>query len=219
MHVVLIGPPGAGKGTQAARVASRLGIAHIASGDMFREAVANRTPQGVQAKAYIDRGELVPDDVTVAMVMERLEQPGCREGAILDGFPRTLAQAQALDRAFREQGTRVERAIYLCAPTDELLRRLAGRWLCRSCQAAYHEVSNPPKVTGQCDRCGGELYQRDDDSREVAQRRFEVYLEQTAPVIDFYRAEGVLDELDGARGIDEVTHAILQTVRRACGSI
>lgn len=213
MYVVLIGAPGAGKGTQAATLKEDFGLAHVASGDMFRDAMVRRTLRGLQAKAYVDRGELVPDDVTVGMVVERLNQSDCRKGAILDGFPRNLVQAEALDRALREQGKKVDQVLYLSVPGDELLRRLSGRWLCRDCQAPYHLVFGPPAKHGTCDRCGGELYQRDDDKLETARHRLEVYFEQTTPVIDYYRRESVLDEIDGSKDIAAVREAITQAVR------
>jgi adenylate kinase len=218
-HVILIGAPGAGKGTQAAAMAETFKLAHIASGDMFRDAMARRTFRGLQAKAFVDRGELVPDEVTVAMVIERLGQPDARQGVILDGFPRTVAQAEALDRALAGEGARVDQALYLSVPGDELLRRLAGRWLCRRCQAPHHEVFSPPAQTGTCDRCGGELYQREDDTIETARRRLVVYFEQTTPVIDHYRRQSVLDEIDGSRGIAEVREAILGAVERRLDAI
>lgn len=214
MHIVLIGAPGAGKGTQALVIAEELGLAHIASGDMFRDAMARRTLRGLQAKSYVERGELVPDDVTVAMVIERLGQPDAKNGTMLDGFPRNLAQAKALDKALGGHGMNVDQAVYLSVPGDELLRRLSGRWLCRRCQAAYHEMSNPPKAAGSCDRCGGELYQREDDTRETAKRRLEVYFEQTTPVIEYYRSRDVLDELDGDREIEDVRQSILGAIKR-----
>ena len=212
MYIILIGAPGAGKGTQAVVIADHFHLAHVASGDMFREAIKQCTPRGLQAKAYMDRGELVPDDVTVGMVMERLRQPDCENGAILDGFPRTVVQAQALDTALAAEQLRVGQALYLVVPTDDLIVRLGGRWLCRVCQASYHEVFNPPKEAGKCDRCGGELYQREDDNLATAKRRLEVYFEQTTPVIEFYRAQGVLDEIDGARSIPEVKQAVIAAV-------
>lgn len=213
MYIVLIGAPGAGKGTQAQALVEKFHLVHVASGDMFRDAMAKGTPLGQQAKSYVDRGELVPDEITVAMVIERLNQPDAAHGVLLDGFPRTLAQAEALDRALGANGKRIDQAIYLRVPEDELIRRLAGRWLCRSCQASYHEVFNPPQVAGRCDRCGGELYQRPDDTVETARRRLAVF-EQTVPVIEYYRQRGVLDEVDGARPIEEVRRAIVDAVRR-----
>lgn len=217
--MILIGAPGAGKGTQATALRDEFQLAHIASGDMFRDAMARRTLRGLQAKRYVDRGELVPDDVTVAMVMERLADESCRNGAILDGFPRNLAQARALEHSLNGQGQRVDQALYLSVPGDELLRRLSGRWLCRQCQAPYHEVFDPPAQPGRCDRCGGELYQREDDQRETARRRLEVYFEQTTPVIDYYRSLGVLDEIDGSRDIAAVRESIVRSVRRRQGEI
>jgi adenylate kinase len=176
--------------------------------------MARRTLRGLQAKAFVDRGDLVPDDVTVAMVIERLNQGDCRKGALLDGFPRNLAQAEALDRALRDQGRKVDQALYLSVPGDELLRRLSGRWLCKECQAPYHLVFEPPSQPGKCDRCGGALYQREDDKPETARRRLEVYFEQTTPVIEHYRRLGALDEIDGARDIATVREAITQAVRK-----
>lgn len=213
MYVVLIGAPGAGKGTQAATLKDEFGLGHVASGDMFRDAMARRTLRGLQAKAFVDRGELVPDDVTVAMVIERLNQSDCRKGVILDGFPRNLAQAEALDRALSGRSLKVDQALYLSVPGDELLRRLSGRWLCKECQAPYHLAFGPPLQPGKCDRCGGDLYQRDDDKPETARRRLEVYFEQTTPVIDHYRRGGLLDEIDGSKDIPAVREAITQAVR------
>jgi adenylate kinase len=214
VYIVLIGAPGAGKGTQASWLMEEFGMTHVASGDMFRDAIGRGTLRGLQAKAYMDRGELVPDQVTTAMVVERLSQPDIAKGALLDGFPRTLAQAKSLDDALRSERKRVDQAVYLSVPGDELLRRLSGRWLCKVCQATYHEVFNPPAKAGACDRCGGELYQRPDDTRETAQRRLEVYFEQTAPVVNYYRDAGVLDEVDGAKSITDVRDAIFKAVRR-----
>lgn len=214
MYVLLIGAPGSGKGTQAVAMAENLQATHVASGDMFRDAMVKRTLRGLQAKAYVDRGELVPDDVTVAMVVDRLGQPDCANGAILDGFPRNLAQAEALDKALAAQGKRVDEALYLSVPGDELLRRLSGRWLCKQCHASYHVVNNPPSRPGRCDRCGGELYQREDDMIDTARRRLEVYFEHTRAVIEHYRRMGVLDEVDGSRDIAQVQGSVLQAIRQ-----
>ncbi len=213
MYIVLIGAPGAGKGTQGLQLAADLGLAHVASGDMFRDAMARRTPLGIKAKEFVDRGELVPDPITVGMIIDRLAQPDAAKGVILDGFPRTVPQAEALDRALAERGLRVDQAIYLAVQDDELLRRLSGRWLCGQCQASYHEVFKPPTVAGKCDNCGADLYQRSDDSRETAIRRLGVYFDQTTPVIEYYRGRGVLDEIDGQRSIPEVKQAMLEAVR------
>ncbi len=214
MHIVLIGAPGAGKGTQAQALVDEFGFAHVATGDMFRDAIARGTELGLKAKSYMDRGDLVPDGVTVGMVMDRLKQPDTARGVLLDGFPRNLAQAQALERALAAENQRIDEALYLAVPQDELIRRLSGRWLCRNCQASYHEVFSPPDVAGRCNRCGGELYQRPDDTVETAKHRVAVYFEQTAPLIEYYRSQGVLDEVDGARSIPEVRRAMLDTVRR-----
>ena len=219
MYIVLIGAPGAGKGTQAQALQEECHLAHVASGDMFRDAMARRTLRGLQAKRYYDQGELVPDELTIAMVGERLEQGDCANGAILDGFPRNLAQARALDQAFANEGKTVDQALYLSVPGDELVRRLSGRWLCRRCQASYHEVFDPPSQPGRCDRCGGELYQREDDRPELIRHRLEVYFEQTTPVIQYYRDRGRLDEVDGSREIAAVRAAVLQTVRRRQGVV
>lgn len=209
MIVVLMGPPGAGKGTQAARLAERLAVAHVASGDLFREAVAAGTPLGIQAQTYMDRGELVPDDVVVQMVLERLARPDCRRGVILDGFPRTAAQAEALAAALAVQGRRVEAALLIEVPDAAILERMTGRRICRQCQAPYHVKFNPPARPGVCDRCGGELYQRDDDREETVRKRLEVYRAQTLPLVAYYRAQGVLHEIDGLGGLDEVTAWLL----------
>ena len=214
MYVVLIGAPGAGKGTQSADLSGALNLVSVASGDMFRDAIARNTLRGRQAKGYMDRGELVPDDLTVEMVMDRLAQPDTTEGAILDGFPRNLAQAKALDAALARQGKEIDQVLYLSVPGDVLLRRLAGRWLCRNCHTPYHELFNPPEIAGRCGRCGGELYQREDDTLETAQRRLEVYFQHTLPVIDYYRQRHILAEVDGSKSISEVRDAMLRSVQR-----
>ena len=216
MYIVLIGAPGAGKGTQSVALTREFGLPHIASGDMFREAMGRGTLWGLQAKQYVERGELVPDEVTTSMVMERLAHEDAARGAILDGYPRNVSQARSLDAALRAEGKRVDEALYLSVPGDELLRRLSGRWLCRQCQTPYHTVFSPPQVAGRCDRCGGELYQRPDDNIETARRRLEVF-EETKPVIDYYRQAGVLDEVDGTRTIPEVEQALAAAVRRRAG--
>jgi len=211
MIVVLMGPPGAGKGTQAKAISSELGIVHLSTGDLFREAVRQGTPLGREAQAYMDRGELVPDSVTVAMLLERLDRPDAANGALLDGFPRTVPQAEALDQALAGRGQRVNLAIYLSVPREALLNRLSGRWICQGCGASYHEVFNPPTVQERCDACGGTLYQRPDDRRETAERRLDVYLEQTVPVIDYYRQRGALVEVNG----DQPPAAVEEALRKA----
>lgn len=208
LYILLLGAPGAGKGTQAAFLTEKLGIPHVASGDLFRVAIANQTELGKLAKRYMDRGELVPDDVTIAMVMERLSQPDCADGALLDGFPRTIEQAKALEKALAERGSRLALVLYIRASEATLLERLGGRWTCRQCGAVYHERFNPPKQPGICDACGGELYQRPDDQPETQRRRIRVYLDQTAPLIEYFKERGLLVEIDGERDVESVRQAV-----------
>ncbi len=212
MIVVLMGPPGAGKGTQAVRLAERLGVAHVASGDLFREAIAAGTPLGLEAKQYMDRGELVPDDVVVKMVLERMARPDCAGGVVLDGFPRTVAQAESLDRALAQEGKQVDVALNMRVPAAEVLERLTGRRICRKCQTPYHVKFNPPARPGICDRCGGQLYQREDDREETVRRRLEVYAQQTAPLIEYYRQRGRLREVEGTGSLDQVTERLIQAL-------
>ncbi|HIP97558.1 MAG TPA: adenylate kinase [Anaerolineae bacterium] len=213
--IVLLGAPGAGKGTQAAYLEEVLGIPHISSGDLFRENLRNETELGRLARTYMDRGELVPDEVTIAMVKERLAQPDCAGGAILDGFPRTIAQAQALEAILAEKGQRVGIVPYIKVADEVLLARLAGRWTCRQCEAIYHELFSPPKVAGRCDVCGGELYQRADDTPETQRRRIEVYFQQTTPLIEYYRKQGLLVEIDGEQPIEQVRADLLTAIQQA----
>ncbi len=204
MFIVLLGPPGVGKGTQAERLSVELGLPHVSSGELFREAMQNQTALGRQAKSYIDSGELVPDEVTIGMVAERLSRSDCSKGAVLDGFPRTIQQAEALDRVLSELGSRVALVLDIEASTDILLRRLGGRWTCKNCQIVYHEVFSPPREAGKCDACGGELYQRPDDTPETHRRRIEVYLAQTAPLREYYALRGLVVEIDGEQDIAAV---------------
>jgi adenylate kinase len=205
LYVILFGPPGAGKGTQAAILAEKTGLVHITTGELFREAIRKETELGRQAKPYYDRGDLVPDALTIGMLLERLAEEDAVHGCLLDGFPRTLEQATALDDALIGQGQAIDKVLCIQVPEDELLGRLAGRWTCRGCGDVYHRQSRWPKVEGRCDRCGGELYQRDDDQPEAVRRRLEVYSRQTAPLIDYYRGQGKLVEVDGYRSVDEVS--------------
>jgi len=203
-YIVLIGPPGAGKGTQAVRLHEALNLPHVASGDLFRENLRNETELGLKAKSYMDRGELVPDGVTIAMVMERLGQPDCADGALLDGFPRTIAQAEALDQALAGRGRKISVVPYISVPDEVLVERLSGRWLCQVCGESYHILFSPPRRPGVCDKDGGELYQRDDDKPETVRNRLKVYWEQTSPLIDYYRRRGVLVEVNGDQPIEAV---------------
>jgi len=206
--VLLLGAPGAGKGTQARFLAESLGVPHVASGDLLREHRQRGTSLGQQAKAYMDRGDLVPDALVVDMIIDRIDCPDARRGALLDGFPRTLPQAQALEDRLAERGGRIRVAVYVEVPKDVLVERLAGRWLCRECQASFHEAFNPPARRGVCDTCAGELYQRPDDKREVVANRVQVYLRDTLPVIQRYEALGVLRRIDGNQPIEDVKVAL-----------
>lgn len=209
MRIVLLGAPGCGKGTQAGIVSRSLSVAHIASGDLFREAANRVDALGEQVRSYMEQGLLVPDEITIRMILERIAAPDCSEGYILDGFPRTLGQAEALDRALGEKGEAIEKVVYIKVSPEELVKRLSARFICRDCQTPYHEIASPPKVSGKCDRCGGELYQRADDTPETVRRRLEVYFAETTPLIDYYRAAGKLIEVDGERGIEEVSQELM----------
>ena len=209
MYIVFLGAPGAGKGTQAAVIAEKLCLAHVATGDMFREAQAQGTKLGLEAKAHMEKGELDPNELTIEMLIEKIAAPECRQGAIFDGFPRNLEQAEALDGALAKLNKSVDEVVYIKVSEEELLQRLGGRWICRDCQAPYHMVNSPPKAAGKCDRCGGELYQRPDDAAETVSDRLRVYFEQTAPLIDHYTRAGKLLEVDGEGNVDEIRGRIL----------
>lgn len=213
-YVVLLGPPGAGKGTQAKILAEKLGLNHISSGDLFRENLNNQTELGVLAQTFMSKGELVPDDVTIAMVKERLTRPDCAKGAVLDGFPRTPAQAQALETMLNELGGQVNVVPYISVPAEVLIERLSGRWMSQSGRV-YHALYNPPIVKWVDDVDGTPLYQRDDDKPETVRHRIEVYLDQTSPLIDHYRNLGLLVEIDGTQEIDEVSVDLLKAVVEA----
>ena len=213
LFLVLLGGPGAGKGTQAERLAKALEIPQVSTGDLFRENLKKETELGLLARGYMDRGELVPDEVTVGMVRERLARPDAGKGAILDGFPRTIAQAEALEELLTELGHKLAVVPDIEVPEDVLLARLAGRWTCRQCGAMYHQLFSPPQEEGVCDRCGGELYQRPVDTPETQKHRIKVYLEQTAPLIDYYRDKGLLVEVDGRPGIVEIQAELLGIIQ------
>jgi adenylate kinase len=212
--IVLLGPPGVGKGTQAKILAEKMKLAHISSGDLFRENIKNQTELGRLAKSYMDRGELVPDDVTIGMIRERLSRPDCEAGAILDGFPRTPAQADALEKMLAEFKGQVDYVPYITAAEEVLVERASGRWTCRANGHVYHQKFNPPKQAGICDEDGSELYQRDDDKVETVATRIKVYLEQTMPLVDHYRKGGKVVEIDGAQAVGQVTDALLSAIRK-----
>jgi adenylate kinase len=212
-YFVLLGPPGAGKGTQAQLVSKELGIPHISSGDIFRENIKNKTKLGQLAKNYIDQGELVPDDVTISMIQERLSKPDCSLGALLDGFPRTPAQAETLDEMLEEFEGRVNLVPYIQVPENVLIERLTGRLTCRAQGHVFHEKFNPPKVKGVCDFDGSELYQREDDKVETVTNRIKVYFRQTMPLITYYQDNEVLVKLDGTKSIEAVSADLLQALQ------
>jgi len=212
MDVILLGPPGSGKGTQAQKMGERYHIPQISTGDILRGAVKERTPLGVEAQGYMDQGRLVPDEVVVGIVRERLMAPDCKGGFILDGFPRTLPQAEALDATLQEMKREIDHVISIEVENEELLRRLTGRRTCRNCGAMYHVIFNPPVKEGICDVCGGELYQRDDDQEDTIRARLKVYEEQTAPLIAYYKNKGLLRTIDGVGEIEEIFQAIVKAV-------
>lgn len=214
MFIVLLGPPGAGKGTQAEAISSKLHLPHISSGDIFRENLKKQTELGIMAAGFMNKGELVPDDVTIAMIRERLSQPDCREGALLDGFPRTPAQAEALASMLSSINGQVKSVPYICVPEDVLIDRLTGRWTCQEAGHIFHEKYNPPSQPGICDFDGSKLYQREDDKSETVKRRIRVYLEQTMPLIEYYHQRGVLVEVDGKKPIEQVTLDLLAAIQR-----
>jgi adenylate kinase len=218
IFLLLLGGPGAGKGTQADVLCKEYALPHIASGDLFRDNLKRATPLGQLAKQYMDRGELVPDDVTIKMIRERLQAPDAKGGALLDGFPRTVPQAEALDTLLAEFGGKVTSVLYIKVGEKSLLERLSGRWICRGAQQhAYHLLFNPPKAAGKCDVDGTELYQRDDDTAVVQARRIKVFMEQTAPLISYYQQRQQLLEVDGEQGIQAVTEALRAGVKAATG--
>lgn len=214
MNLLIMGPPGAGKGTQAEELVKRFGITHISTGDMFRSAIKDGTEMGLKAKEYMDKGELVPDFVVVGMVKERLSQPECARGFLLDGFPRNVVQAEALDETLRSVGINLNGVINIVVPREKLIKRLTGRRICRSCGASYHVSFKKPREEGICDNCGGELYQRSDDNETAVNNRLYVYEASTEPLIDYYSKRGLLRNINGDQVIDKVMEDIFKSI---CG--
>lgn len=217
MRLVLLGPPGVGKGTQAARLGARFGVPHVSTGDMFRDALSRQTSLGLAAKEYMDAGKLVPDEITVGVVRERLAQPDCSRGFVLDGFPRNQAQAEALDGVLQGLGARLDAAVSMEAGWDTIVRRLSGRRQCRRCGAVYNLVFSPPPDPARCPKCGGELYMRDDDREETVRERLRVYMAETEPLVEFYERKRLLVVVDSERDVDEVTGAIVSAVEEGIG--
>jgi len=213
MHIIVLGAPGAGKGTQANIICRKLNLPHVASGDLFRQALEEKTELGLLAKSYMERGELGPSEIAINMILERIGLSDCASGCVFDGFPRTLEQAEALDKALAEQGKSIDKAVYIRVPQEELIKRLSGRWICRNCQAPYHLVAAPPRVAGKCDKCGGELYQRTDDKEETVKERLKVFFEQTLPIVDYYKKQGKLIEINGNIGIQNVAGEIISALK------
>ena len=211
MKIVLLGPPGAGKGTQAARIADALGVSRVSSGDLFREHQRNETSLGKLVRSYMDRGVLVPDEVTIKMIMEWINAPDRSRGFVLDGFPRTLGQANALDAELEDRGG-IDKVLFINVQKDELVRRLSGRLICSACQTPYNMHSSPPREADKCDRCGGELYQREDDRPDAVTKRIQVYAEETEPLVQYYREAGKLEEIDGEGSIDSVGRELVASV-------
>ncbi|ROR01714.1 adenylate kinase [Desulfosoma caldarium] len=204
MNIILLGPPGAGKGTQAKRMIERYGIPQISTGDMLRAALKAGTPLGLEAKKYMDQGALVPDSVVVGLVKDRIQQEDCKKGYMLDGFPRNVSQAETLDGMLKELGQGIDHVVCIDVPDQELIQRLTGRRTCRECGAGFHVMFDPPKKEGVCDKCGGQLYQRDDDNEATVTSRLKVYADQTKPLIDYYEKQGKLRKINGVGSIDEI---------------
>jgi len=213
MYIVILGAPGAGKGTQADIICQEMNLPHIASGDLFRQALEEKTELGLLAKSYMEQGKLVPDEITIKMILERISSPDCAAGCLFDGFPRTLEQAEALHKALDKQGEGIDKAIYIEVHDEELVKRLSGRWICRSCQTPYHLIASPPKVQGKCDKCGGDLYQRPDDKAETVRERLKVFHDLTIPMLDYYSKQNKLIKVNGNLGIQEVAREILSMLK------
>lgn len=210
MNIILMGLPGAGKGTQASEIIKKYPIPHISTGDMFRKAIKDETELGKEAKSYMDRGELVPDEVTVGIVKERISEDDAKKGFLLDGFPRTIEQAEALNSILKDLGREINAVVNIDVPEEELMNRLTGRRICEICGTTYHLVFNPPKVEGVCDLEGGKLYQREDDNPETVANRLDVNIKQSKPILDFYSQKGVLKNIDGSKNINEVTEDVIR---------
>ena len=208
MKIIMLGAPGAGKGTQAKMIADKYGVPHVSTGDIFRANIKNGTELGMEAKKYMDQGLLVPDELTVKILLDRVSQPDCKNGYVLDGFPRTIPQAEVLDKALAELGESIDYAIDVDVPDENIVKRMSGRRACVGCGATYHIVYNPTKVEGKCDACGADLILRDDDKPETVEKRLNVYHEQTQPLIDYYKAKGILKEVDGTVDMKDVFAAI-----------
>ncbi|MBD7914278.1 adenylate kinase [Clostridium sp. Sa3CUN1] len=208
MKIVLLGPPGAGKGTQAKSISNRYSIPHISTGDIFRKNISENTPLGIEAKKHIDKGQLVPDEVTINMVKDRLQEDDCKNGYLLDGFPRTVNQAEALQDFLKERNESLDTALLIEVPTEFILERMTGRRVCPSCGASYHIKFNPPTTAGKCDVCGSDIIQRKDDTEETVSERLDVYERQTQPLIDFYKERNLLSIVDGTKAINEVFEGI-----------
>ena len=215
MKIVLLGPPGAGKGTQAKSISNRYSIPHISTGDIFRKNISENTPLGIEAKSYMDNGQLVPDEVTINMVKDRLQQDDCKNGYLLDGFPRTVHQAEALDNFLTEREESIDTALLIEVPKEFILERMTGRRVCLSCGASYHIKFNPPAVDGVCDVCGDNVIQRKDDVEETVKERLDVYERQTQPLIDFYKEKNLLSTVDGTKAINEVFESICEILGSA----
>ena len=213
MYIIILGAPGAGKGTQADILSQEMDLPHIASGDLFRQALEKKTEVGILAKSYMDKGELVPDEITIKMILERINQADCVSGCLFDGFPRTLHQAKVLDKVLKEQEKSIDKAVYIEVPNEELVKRLSGRWLCRTCQTPYHIINSPPKTPGKCDKCGGELYQRSDDREETVKERLNIFFAQTVPILDYYEKQNKLIRVNGNLGMQAVSKEIISALK------
>ncbi len=214
MNIILMGPPGAGKGTQAEKLEKKLSISHISTGDMFRNAIKNKTDLGNKAKQYLDSGALVPDEITIGIVNERLQEDDCKKGFMLDGFPRTVIQAESLEKIMLNLGEEFDAVLYINVPKEKLIERLTGRRVCKGCGSTYHVSFNPPKEENKCDVCGDELYQRSDDTVETVENRLNVYLQSTQPLIDFYKEKGKLIEINGEQNAGDVFKDIKNVLGR-----